>query len=273
LRHQPREVFAGGFAAALVDFSAKFLKSKQFKHAGTKGTERESGVRNFFAEYLPQTFAIMSGEAVDMYETRSPQMDVMIYDKLRNFPIISGESVILPIEALLVSVEVKSVLTREGFKQSLAAAKALKSLLPFNRQVVLVRREGEPAGRATRLFHCLFAYSSDLTADEWCAAEYQRWVELTNDSDFTGHEIDRIYVANRGLLHPENAYGIAEMPQAGNALMTFYMHMLNFLQHENGRRAAVPYLHYAGKSIKGIRRLPKAGNKTLEGVELPRRRY
>jgi hypothetical protein len=48
--------------------------------------------------------------------------------------------------------------------------------------------------------------------------------------------VDRVYVANRGLLDIGGQKGFEEISEQGSGLLQFYMHMLNFLLRENGRR-------------------------------------
>jgi len=275
LRASPRDVLAKGFTAALVDFSAQFLKSSQFGHALTKGEERERVVRDFLASFLPSTYAVMKGEAVDIQDMRTNQLDVMVYDRQRNSPIAEGESQILPIEALLAAVEVKSVLTKDALLTALAAAKKIKTeTYPYNKRPVLYRDAGKPADGSARFMCCLFAYGTDIggVRGDWCRSEYARLMSLVRDSGFTGFELDRIYVAGRGMLHPAEAYVIFERGEhadAGNALMAFTVHIYNFLERENRRREPAPYMHYAGKLEKGFVALPTDVNPAYHLVKHP----
>jgi hypothetical protein len=94
-------------------------RARNFKHSGIRGDTREEAVRSFLSERLPKTFNVVQGEVIDYCDTHSTQLDVAIYDSIRNFPILSKqgqESVILPAEALLSAVEVKSILTLDELK-------------------------------------------------------------------------------------------------------------------------------------------------------------
>jgi hypothetical protein len=99
--------------AAVLRFAAEFLESDAFKHAQTKGNEREHPVREFLRQRLPAAFRVDGGEVIDLFGNTSPQVDLLVSDSQRNFPLVEGSSVILPVEALLVAVEVKSLLDRE----------------------------------------------------------------------------------------------------------------------------------------------------------------
>src|SRR6476659_1599322 len=144
-RKEPSDVLQHGFEAAAKQFSAEFLRSAPFKHALSKGEEREIPVQSFFREHLPRAFAVTKAEIVDLYETHSPQMDAVIYDQMRNTAFYSGAISILPVEALLVSIEVKSTLTLEEIKTSVNSARKLRQLKPFKKKFVPVRRGGEAA--------------------------------------------------------------------------------------------------------------------------------
>lgn len=247
-RKEPSEVVRNKFQASLLDFTSDFLKSQPFQHALTKGEAREVPLLAFFSENLPKTYAVSCGEVVDLFENHSPQLDLVIYDHLRNMAFYSGKSVILPAEALLVSVEVKSTLTPEAITKSLLAASQLRKLRPFRKPLARTRKRGEEAGDDCRYFHCLFAYNSDLAEGSgWLQREYKRFAKAVDDIGGQLDYIDRIYVANRGLLNPDKNFGISEASNHGVALLHFFTDVLNFLEKENRRRGPVPYEGYAGR--------------------------
>jgi hypothetical protein len=61
---------------------------------------------------------------------------------------------------------------------------------------------------------------------------------------------DRLYIANHGLICPTEKIRLVEKPYSGIGLMTFYMHILNFLLRENSRRDQAPYINYGGRLTK-----------------------
>ena len=196
-------------------------------------------------------YAVTGGEVIDLNENHSPQLDLLVFDKLRNFAFYSGNAVLLPAEALLVSIEIKSILTKIEVEKSLKAARSLRRLKPFRKNLFNGNRGSTPDALQCRYFHCLFAYNTDLLEEGWLQKEYSRLATTANDSNIVESAIDRVYVAKRGLINPVDRRGLVEEPEDGNALMSFYMHILNFLTRENSRRAAVPYLDYAGRMSKG----------------------
>ena len=235
--------------------ASRFLKSKRLKHAVTKGEEREVPIQEFFAEHLPSTFSGARGEVVDSRDEHSPQLDLMIYDSIRNFAFYSGNSALLPAEALLVSVEVKSLLTRDEIRRSILAAQRLKALRPFGLPTAPPRTKGKAADKRCRFFHCIIAYKTDLELDKWLYQEFNRYLEEATKLQAPIWSIDRIYVPNHGLVNPVHSIGRPEGNNSGDALLHLFMHTLNFLQRENGRRDPTPYDLYSGRLLRGWTKL------------------
>jgi hypothetical protein len=237
--------------SATLQFAADFLKSDSFKHGSTKGAERESPVQGFLRHRLPSAFRIDKGEVVDLLGNTSPQADALVSDGVRNFPLVDGDSVILPAEALLVVVEVKSLLNRSEVEKILKAAKRFKDLRPFKQPIVARRRRGDKAADGSRIFYTVFAYQTDLAEQDWAKREHERFREVAAAFALPLHAVDRVYVANRGLLDVGGERGFEENGTTGSGLLQFYMHMLGFLLRENGRRDPAPYLEYAGRMVGG----------------------
>ena len=253
-RH-PTSIFKNTFQAAAQEIASSFLKSHSFQHAATKGSEREIPVQEFFRENLPGKYQVVKGEVVDLFEKHSPQLDVMIFDGQRNFAFYSQENCILPAEALLVSIEVKSLLSKTELELAFKSASKIKELKPFRMDIASPRERGEAADRKCRYFHCLFAYNTDIAEDNWLSNEYARFVAISEGMGIHVSVLDRLYVANRGLINPSAGLGITEEPNSGVALMNFYMHSLNFLIRENKRRESAPYVDYAGRLTEGWTKL------------------
>lgn len=251
----PADVFALKFRAAAIQFSADFLKTDGFKHALTKGEEREVPVQSFLQAGLPAGFGLVRGEAVDPFGSHSPQLDVMVFDRLRNIPIHAGGSTLLPAEALLASIEVKTELTKTELVASYRAAAKLRRLQPFRRPLLGVDRGDDTSGDSCRYFHVLFAYRTDLALAGWLDREYRRMVSAAQDAEAGVDAIDRLYVADRGLLQPAAKRGVNDTAQPGRGLMNLYMHLLNFVLRENRNRKPAPYEQYAGRMTSGWQRL------------------
>lgn len=184
----------------------------------------------------------------------------MIFDGQRNFAFYAEENCILPAEALLASIEVKSLLNKRELELALKSASKLRELRPFRMELASPREKGEAADKECRYFHCIFAYNTDITEGNWLSKEYTRFVTVSESLGVPNFTLDRLYVANRGLIHPYTERGITEEPDAGGALMNFYMHILNFLIRENKRRKSAPYVDYAGRLTEGWTKVEKSKN-------------
>jgi hypothetical protein len=228
------------FAAAMEEFGIAFKKSSRTKHKGNRGRAREASLAQFFQERLPKVFAVVEGEVVDLNGAVSPQLDLMFYNQTDNFPFEVQGSHILPAEALLASVEVKSKLDNGELKKSVAAAKRLRSLQPYGR-ALSGTNVGSTPNNATvaRYYHCIFAYDSNLAKKNWMKKEYARILKHAG----TQHLIDAVYVLNKGLLNIPARNGQAEDGK-GAAITNFYFSILNFIRRENDRRKDTPYKRY-----------------------------
>lgn len=248
---EPANAISAKYSAAILQFSADFLKTAGFRHALTKGEERELPVQEFLRQNLPDIFGVAAGEAIDPLGEHSPQLDVMVFDRIRNFPVHRGSAVILPAEALLASFEVKSTLTLAEVERSLTAAARLRALRPFKRPLLGTDRGKTPRPHECRYFHAVFAYHSDLAASGWLQAEYSRLLEASKRLGIPASDIDRVYVAKRGLIHPDRGRGVAEDETNGVGLMNLFAHVLNFVVRENTNRKSAPYGQYFGRLATG----------------------
>lgn len=248
---EPAGALSLKFSAAILQFSADFLKTKSFNHSPSKGEEREEPVREFLRHNLPDVFGVAAGEVIDPLGMHSPQLDLLVFDRIRNFPVHRGSAVILPAEALLASFEIKSTLTLVETERSLIAAAKLRSLHPFKRPLLGADRGRDPRPDECRYFHAVFAYRSDLSEAGWLRAEQTRLLETSKRLDIPASSIDRVYVAQRGLIHPDISRGVVEDKTSGVGLMNLFAHVLNFVVRENGNRKAAPYGQYFGRLETG----------------------
>ena len=248
----PRSPFLNvRFSAAVEEFGIALKKSGSITHRGNKGSSREESLRQFFRERIPKAYAIAEGEVVDLNGSVSPQLDLMFYNQSLNFTLNVDHSSILPAEALLASVEVKSNLTKAEIEKSIIAARKLRELRPYGRAL-----GGTDVGDAqkkvniARYYHCLFAYESDLSDKDWMKREAERIRSLCGNE----HLIDAVYVLNRGLINISGNIGRLE-DDRGGAVSNFYFSILNFIQREDGRRAVTPFYRYFTNAPKAWSKL------------------
>jgi len=249
------KTFGSKFEAALKRFSVEFLESAAFKDAATKGSERELPVQDFLRAHLPGAFSVQRGEVVDRFDNHSQQLDIMLFNSARNYAFLTGASALLPAEALLASVEVKSRLSKAELERAVQSAVVLRKLKPFGERSAKPKRDGAHRDYKCRYFHCLFAYGTDLAHSDWPASEARRLKDVTAALGAEPGVIDRVYVAGKGFLNLASSVAILEEGDKGIALMQFYLHLLNFVLREDASRKPVPVMDYAGGSANRWRKI------------------
>jgi len=229
------------FEAAIRDFSTELIRTAAIQNTGDKGSERESSLRELFNAKLPKRYSAAKGEVVDLFNNTGPQLDILIYDQSREIPFYTAGIVKLPAEALLASVEVKSVLNASEVDRCVKRAAVLKKLKPFKRPLVRNNANDE---RGVRYFHAVFAYDTDLGSEGWLLHEHDRFSAAVGGS-VGKNGIDLVYVLKRGLLNLNSNTGMIENERDGRALFSFYFSILNFIDRESRRRKETPYMSYA----------------------------
>jgi hypothetical protein len=226
------------FGAAVREFGLSLKKTSSIKHKGNRGGARERALRAFFEERLPSRYSVTEGEVVDLYGNTSPQLDLLFFDGSVNFQLNGDSTSILPAEALLASVEVKTKLTVQEIHKSCIAARKLRELRPYDKELGGVNIAASTDAGA-RYYHCIFAYETSIGSANWLAKESKRLKVACGGA----HLIDAVYVLNRGLINL--GHQIAQEEDAdGAAITSFYFSILNFLQREGGRREPTPYSQY-----------------------------
>ena len=243
------------FESAIHDIASAFKKTDGFKHAQTKGNEREEPVRTLFRDILPKSYGVVGGEIIDSKGHHSSQTDVIIYNQNNNCAFYSGGSHIIAAEAALVTIEVKSVLSGEEIVSIVKAASNMRGLRPLGRTPVGARDHGAPAVNSFRYFHSVFAYGTNLSEDDWAQKEFTRLKDECDRQSVPLDAIDRLYVADRGMILPAKAIVLLEQPQSGDALMHYILHAVNFCVREDKRRPHVDNVNYADTSTKSWMRL------------------
>jgi hypothetical protein len=102
------ELLAGPMRARAARLLAQ-LEGIKRKHRGEAGRRREDDVREFLDDFLPGRLAVSGGEIVATDGSISPQMDLIVYDRLET-PLIdrSESSVVVPIEGVCGVIEVST---------------------------------------------------------------------------------------------------------------------------------------------------------------------
>lgn len=225
---------------------ASFEESRLYAQRGDIGDFREDALAHFLRQRLPGRYAITSGEIVDTKGTQSGQTDVIIYDAMMTAPLTRGRNVILPAEALLAVVEVKSTLSLDELRKSVSGIKKIHSLRPWDAPYGVINGiKGKVTNpELPRVLTSIFAYESNLGAGDWQTKELKRIREVCKEVQLPVPCLDRVVVLNRGLINP--AFGRALLPGQKGALGHWFFHLVNFLSRETGRRRAFPWNDYHG---------------------------
>jgi hypothetical protein len=226
-----------------------FEDATHFKHKDLRGGERERGVRKFLSEQLPGRLKVATGESIDRFGNTSAQIDVMVYDASLNAPFAGESNDLLPAEALLAIVEVKTRLTKSEWKKVGAAIEKFRKLRPY-KQAFDISKAGRSGVRPKlpRCFYSVVAFSSDLSLkkDDWARRELLRASEAIGSFDCEG--LDRILILDRGMINPTE--GVARSSDSpGDNLMAWYVGLANLLYREMPRRDPMDWQIYAGKTF------------------------
>jgi uncharacterized protein DUF6602 len=186
-----------------------------FEHTGIRGDERASAFAEFFRERVPEErvpdkFGVEKGEAIDYHDSRTGQLDFVIFDRSRCGPIRLGhENLLLPCEALYAVIEVKSKITRDELNKCLKAAAKVRKLRPFKERFIAARQPGADANDdRARCLYVIFGYTSNLGSDsDWPQKEYGRLMSAANLASVAVNCIDRLFVLDRGIVNPQKPAG------------------------------------------------------------------
>lgn len=234
-----------------------FKKSQRTKHRGSKGNARAKGIADFLTTRLPAAYGVATmGEVVDYADRRSGEIDILVFDRVRN-AVLSQDPMWLAAESLLAYIEVKSVLTEEELTKSYVGARKVNALRPFKRPFTLAGPQsdlGSAAGDQLRCFRTIFSFGTNLSNDNWLDKEWARVQKASTVAACKPASIDRILVLNRGMINPPSATGTDQF-EVSSVFQQWFINLVNFLARENGRRPAVDWQHYTKKRIPGWRPL------------------
>jgi hypothetical protein len=188
----------------------------------------------------------------DAFGNRSRQIDVALFDESLCAPLVDNRSLaVLPAEALLCVIEVKSTLDDKEVGNAFLVANSLLSLRPYGRPFDRTRVGGAKA-KAPRYFFTIFAYKTDLARDHWPTNEWNRVVRITSQLAIAPSVVDRVVVLDRGFISPPIAK-FKKFPEGeeAKALHDWVVHLGNFLNREGSRRPGVDLQRYSPDERRG----------------------
>lgn len=233
-------------ASAEEELAAAFRKAEaSFQHMGDRGDARESAVRSFLTDQLPARFVVSAGEVLDAAGNVSGQTDVVIYDGLNTRPLFTTNGIaLLPAEALLATVEVKSKLDKSETDKAVGGMVKLRRLRPWDAPWSSARRKGRAADdMLPRLFTTVLGFTTDLVESTWPTNEMSRLRASCAASRLPTAHIDRLVVLDRGVLLP--SAGTAYIPDSGGGILgLWFFQLVSFLSREVARREPFPWDRY-----------------------------
>ena len=115
--------------ARVAAMMAKYNEAGSVAHMGVRGQLREKYLIEFFRDVIPQSFSITSGIICDASGASSMQMDFIVTnDAMLPSMALHEDISIVPIEAALMTAEIKSNLTVQALEQVEKQASAIGEL-------------------------------------------------------------------------------------------------------------------------------------------------
>lgn len=130
------------YATAVVSGMVQKVESLSgMKHQLTKGELRELFVNSVLRHFLTQQFSITSGIIVNQKGDESHQHDIIIYDNRKLPPFIQESNIsVLPIEAVLAVIEVKTRLDAQAILKTEKNFKRLREVICDKEKTVFPER-------------------------------------------------------------------------------------------------------------------------------------
>jgi hypothetical protein len=171
-----------------------------FQHMGLRGDGSEYAVREVLDSHLPRYLAVGTGEVIDLSDTRSGQVDVIIANEDQPFRTNIHEAGVFLIEGVGAAGEVKSNLTITELKKTLTAAAGFKGLRMQDRGILFMAMKSDQI----RFFDCppyfLFAFESEVAPET--LLERLAAADLVNPPDGGGQALsplDAVFILGQGV--------------------------------------------------------------------------
>ncbi len=174
-----RDLTLARISAAVA--AAKAVQSVQ--HHGLKGQLREILIRDLFRPLLPPDIGFGTGEIITATGQHSKQQDVIMYNKSILPPIVFEESTgIFPIESVLYSIEIKSVLNAEELRKAQVSGANLATL-----QSMQLGADSPYIYEPPVMSYTLIAFDTDLTGIG--KTELERYLEVCGSDEPMVHAL------------------------------------------------------------------------------------
>jgi hypothetical protein len=123
-----RNAIVKGIVSRIRQLREQYIESAIIEHSSTKGSLREAYLKQFLADFVPHPFVLTSGFVTDCRGDRiTPQIDLLLLDRtsVPGFA-LSQFVTVVPLEAVRLSIEVRSILQSTHFQQLQAQQNAIR---------------------------------------------------------------------------------------------------------------------------------------------------
>jgi Domain of unknown function (DUF6602) len=198
--HEPESeenAYKAIFRARAIDALKQAEAAAKLTHPRVKGTVREILIGNLLRPLLPADIGIGTGQIIEAKTGRlSKQQDIILYDRSIVPPISFDVShAVVRIEAVLYTIEVKSLLINAELVKAHESAKELKSFGYLTGQFVV---SGKEIPHPVRHPNCVvIALGTDLSVDG-SNNDAKRYVEIHEGE---GLQLSAICVVGRGYWY------------------------------------------------------------------------
>jgi hypothetical protein len=203
------------------------------------GTAREKFVEVFLRYHLPHICPIGSGIVIDFKDTKSKQMDLVIYSATFPKMIVAEKGVFLR-ESVISTIEVKSFLDKNQLELALSSVDSFKNLKIASPEYVplLVNIDDSKFQMEANPASYIFAYDGLELATIVNHAN-QFYVEQ-HTPQILNHGVDIICILNKGIVIKNDGHLFPKVKDAGyvvayevpgDALLILFIHILNTISH------------------------------------------
>jgi hypothetical protein len=209
-------------------------------HSGEKGRALEFDIRQLLRGLLPPEYGLTTGFVASTSRAGSvelsSQLDIIIYDAIRNSPLIHLESWdVLPLEAVYGYVEVKASLTSTSDEAVRPASNSIEACIATNREL---RRLNE---RVFNITHGGSPIRIETRREPWLAPRgyviaFEPEGAVAADADKFASRMAEVLKRNReahlhGVLIPRHAFFYTRPVDVRTALDDDYSHVLYTTDH------------------------------------------
>ncbi|MCI6265330.1 MAG: hypothetical protein MR598_00600 [Erysipelotrichaceae bacterium] len=100
----------------------------RIQHNLEDGKYREYLVKNVLTKVIPSKYSITNGFIIDSNNNISQEMDIIIYDKNYVPPFFEETYTVVPIEAVIAIIQVKTTLTKQALQDSIDNLNSINKL-------------------------------------------------------------------------------------------------------------------------------------------------